>query len=383
MYVYIIYVCKNNLYIKIMPPIYKYIFYLIFLLNSMCHYAQDMFNGKILDSQTQDYLPYVTILSTDSMIGTISDSIGNFKIELKHEKEVLVSCIGYNTILYTLSKENNLIQLDKVSYRIPEIIVTPIDINDLLQKVIRNYDINYPIESTSMIINLKQHHTTNERITKSIDMNGNLVLPFYKLFEKYSKFNLTAYDAKVERLSDNITFNYPPRKLLSIYSFPYIFLKHLQKKKKQYEIDVSLAYKENNIDIYKVDFKNKNRKNKNMFNGTFFIESNSFAIIGCIIKEDKSNKKDVYIRLNNEKQEALKYISAEASIHFVNINSKYQVSLLKIEENFLLGNEQIKIHNEISFKKTLDLSLIPQSKILDVNKDLYKQLKLLFYTDVN
>ncbi len=92
----------------------KYIYLNIAVFLPLLCWSQTSLKGRIVDAETQQGLQYVNIGIIDNGIGTVSNSNGNFQLEIKEAlyKETLrISSIGYETLNGTV--EDYLIKLKK------------------------------------------------------------------------------------------------------------------------------------------------------------------------------------------------------------------------------------------------------------------------------
>lgn len=91
--------------------------------------AQEI-SGKVVCSETNDPLEYVSIGIVDEPIGTITNERGFFKLDIngiKSYKTIRFSMVGYKPKAFKiqdLSFNNNLIKLEKISFDIDELVFT-------------------------------------------------------------------------------------------------------------------------------------------------------------------------------------------------------------------------------------------------------------------
>jgi hypothetical protein len=98
---------------------------LIVLLLSLSTQGQVVTN-RVIDSKTQNGVPYASILFPETFSGTLSDSLGYF--ELKNQlklKKVLISCIGYRDTLVEIENLAKIsIQLTEREYVLGDVTIT-------------------------------------------------------------------------------------------------------------------------------------------------------------------------------------------------------------------------------------------------------------------
>ena len=112
-------------------------------------YSQNSISGIIIDSQTEEPLPFATIL-VNKKIGSVSETDGKFNIEVKFDiKEIEVSYIGYNskTIKVESGKTYFNIALEPDSRMLNEVVLIDERENPalaIIRKTIANKDNNNP-----------------------------------------------------------------------------------------------------------------------------------------------------------------------------------------------------------------------------------------------
>jgi len=122
----------------------------IFFIFSISTLAQTKTNisGQVINSKTNETLPFVNIIYNDKGEGTSTNINGNFAINYKNVTELYISYIGFenDTINIKDKQQNIIIKLIPKEYSINEIIIFP-GVNPaerLIQKVIENKNINNP-----------------------------------------------------------------------------------------------------------------------------------------------------------------------------------------------------------------------------------------------
>lgn len=104
---------------------------LISLLNIAC-YSQTL-SGRVLEVGTKKPIAYVNIGIPGKNIGSVSDSLGYFSIKYNESNKndtLKFSCIGYKSINLNpnvlTGKSNNEVLLDKMIYKLQEVVVKPL-----------------------------------------------------------------------------------------------------------------------------------------------------------------------------------------------------------------------------------------------------------------
>lgn len=92
------------------------LYLLIILIQMVCLNAAAQFYGTVLDGQTNEPLPFVTVRYQGTSIGAITDMDGKFEVPITSEHSKLeVSAIGYKTLIvsvnYQRAKQTSTIKL--------------------------------------------------------------------------------------------------------------------------------------------------------------------------------------------------------------------------------------------------------------------------------
>lgn len=94
-----------------------------FLLSGIIH--SQFIEGRVIDSETRDPIPYVNIWYKETVVGTFSDESGKFRLPVSDNKIVSFSSVGYHRFDYQLemTDENLLILLTPKPIQLDDIIV--------------------------------------------------------------------------------------------------------------------------------------------------------------------------------------------------------------------------------------------------------------------
>ena len=80
----------------------SYILFIILMMASLSASAQ--FYGTVVDGQTNEPLPFVTVRYQGTSIGAITDMDGKFEVPITSEHSKLeVSAVGYKTLIVTVN----------------------------------------------------------------------------------------------------------------------------------------------------------------------------------------------------------------------------------------------------------------------------------------
>jgi len=126
---------------------------LFFIVFCSFYSKAQVINSKILDSITQEPIPYVTIQWNNR--GVISNEEGRFSLLLnntiKATDSIIISCIGFETILRPLKQfQDSIIYLKPKAIELKEIVLTnkQYTAEEIIEKAKENVDKNYNFDLT-------------------------------------------------------------------------------------------------------------------------------------------------------------------------------------------------------------------------------------------
>jgi len=117
---------------------------LLLLLLSSAAYSQEIYKGNIIDKNSKETLPYINIGVIGKNIGTVSNDMGDFQIELneKYDNDTLkFSSIGYKSLIFEVSNfkkiilNNPSVQLEEAITELKEVVVSS---RKLKEKILGN-----------------------------------------------------------------------------------------------------------------------------------------------------------------------------------------------------------------------------------------------------
>jgi hypothetical protein len=95
---------------------------LLFVLLLFGFYASAQIKGVVKDSLSGEPIPYVNIWVENESIGTTSEENGSFSLDIKEEKVLVFSALGYES--KKLSSKNELILLKPKVFELKEVVVS-------------------------------------------------------------------------------------------------------------------------------------------------------------------------------------------------------------------------------------------------------------------
>ncbi|MDR1913543.1 MAG: carboxypeptidase-like regulatory domain-containing protein [Clostridiales bacterium] len=110
--------------------------------------GQNKINGRVVDANTSESLPFVSVyIPTNNNKSTITNINGDFTVnDISENDTIHFSYIGYE-VRSMIGREiaiNNKIQLQSKMFELPEILVTNINIRELIKSSFDKMKVNYP-----------------------------------------------------------------------------------------------------------------------------------------------------------------------------------------------------------------------------------------------
>lgn len=129
------------------------------------HNPENKITGFIYDVNTGQGIHSANIYWKNAPTnGTVTNEDGFFSlISNKNCDTIVVSCLGFKTTQYKVdSKKRNSIGLIEHSYEIAELVVKPLNANEIMSKVISNLQQNHPFSSVYYNFYSREVHYSND-----------------------------------------------------------------------------------------------------------------------------------------------------------------------------------------------------------------------------
>ncbi|MDG1477043.1 MAG: carboxypeptidase-like regulatory domain-containing protein [Vicingaceae bacterium] len=175
---------------------------IILLLISSSPYAQEVYNGKIIDKNSKESLPYVNIGVVGKNIGTVSNYNGDFQIEVDkkyHNDTLKISMIGYKSLTFNVSnfkaliRKNSILQMEKEITELKEFVVSS---KGLKEKILGNKTTSKTVSLGFTSNNLGNEIGVKIKIKKSPTYLKDFNVSIVKNEFNNLKFRLNFYDVK-------------------------------------------------------------------------------------------------------------------------------------------------------------------------------------------
>ncbi|QOI96799.1 MAG: carboxypeptidase-like regulatory domain-containing protein [Flammeovirgaceae bacterium] len=121
----------------------------LFLLVQSPGYSQQKVEGKIIDRETGNPIPFASIGVLGTAMGTSSNLDGEFTLLIPEGASIKVSCVGYVSLMVSSPEDMKLIRLTPFTIELSEIVVThrPINARRVVQRAFANTNRNYENQS--------------------------------------------------------------------------------------------------------------------------------------------------------------------------------------------------------------------------------------------
>ena len=120
----------------------KRVLILFSLLLSLPLGAQQTYRARVVDAETGEALPYVSIYVAAGR-GTISNSNGYFVIEAEPAEQLLFRYVGYETKQVTAEALPDVVRMKPYTRELGEVVVKPIPSDSILEQVIKRLESEY------------------------------------------------------------------------------------------------------------------------------------------------------------------------------------------------------------------------------------------------
>ncbi|MFY0625095.1 MAG: hypothetical protein JXR07_02290 [Reichenbachiella sp.] len=353
----------------------KIIVSVVVLLTSFDLISQEVYSGKLIDQQTKSPIAFAHIFSPELGIGTTSNSLGGWSIEVPDsilKFKLVLSHTSYKSRVISFESRianGEVYELEPAIVRLAEISITPIDPLEIIKKAIANSEINYPtrevtlkgfqrevIKSQNEVVQVLE--AEYESYYDDKELKNNLIKGLYaenKEFRNGDKlwsnktggfyvFGLTALGNSQRPFHDNMLGigTLDIERVIKYYDF-------------EYEGNIELESGE----AYILKFNQKAGVKKGLIQGTIFIDADTYAIVELEYRLSDQGKK----HLKTNKRWNGQVVSTAPFVKKVKITDE----LRKVTYKKHLGKWYLSsIVHDIDFTATVKLPLktIAKSSVL-------------------
>ena len=301
-------------------------------------------NGKIIDRETKECLPFASISISGRSIGTITneDGIFTFKIPTKYKDENLVcTYIGYknSTIpIAELSIHNNVIYMEQDFLSIQEVIIRSDNPETLIKSAMDNAKNNYYTKPFLLTAFYREFVIKNNKHVSILEAVLNVYKSPYegyysdqiKLIKSRKEINYAENDTFLLKLKGGLYASL----YLDIIKNPTYFL--LEKYFNLYTYSMVDIVKFDNSTAYVIEFKPKYYLEDKSFTGKLYIDTENLAIKSAQFFIDAEAIKSLTqeLVLKKSMKTIVKPVSASYWVNYRQINDTYFLNLVRGELEF-------------------------------------------------
>jgi hypothetical protein len=147
-----------------------------FLLISSAAFSQQIVEGKVIDKETRQPVPFASIGIIGLPRGTSSNIDGEFSISVPATFSMKVTCLGYESIILNSIEEIKLIELKPVATQLEEVVILSRAVNPskIVQKAFARIPNNYNTKSFLQKFFYRQYSKTDATYERLIEASVDL-----------------------------------------------------------------------------------------------------------------------------------------------------------------------------------------------------------------
>ncbi len=361
-------------------------------------------SGSVVDKDTKEPLPFVSIVIDPYRLGTISNREGNFLIKIPdslNNSTLKFSHLGYKNYTISskiLSNHKITIELEPISISLQEVVVRAQDPLLTIKNMIENKAINYnstPIKITAYYregVEHKSNKTINEAILEiyktSVTERG--LTDQVKVLKKRQLSSFSESDTLVAKIKSSIQSSL----LLDIIKYLPDFISTGENSFYHfYHSDIVII---DNRRTYVVSFRQKEFIRDPLYQGKLFIDAETFALkeahFGINPDYVQRAKNDIIIKRSRQFDITPKSVNYRVS--YTNINGIYYISHVRGDLNFKVRRRKrifsTPLHVWFEFVtgkiETENITPIPRNQRLstrDIFSNTTFEFDPLFWNDFN
>jgi CarboxypepD_reg-like domain/Secretin and TonB N terminus short domain len=305
----------------------------------------EVFQGIIIDKKTKKPLPYANIGINGANLGTISNLEGRFQLQIPKKYSdslIYISYIGYENLSARLPENTKgpvLIELEKTTISLQEVIIRYQDPNYLLNETLKKINENYLSEYSTMTAYFREYVKKNKKYLVFSEAVIEIAKEPYQISPISDQVKLlkgrniiagTAEDSVIMKIKSGIANSIQLDVIKSRPDFlSYDFSKH-------YDIYFSDIVNFNDQLVYELNFSPKVGDIESIYRGKLYIEQTNLVLLAADFHIDPLHLKqgqDMFIVKKSRGLKA-KTLSAEYHVEYKETDGKYHLSQAHGEVNF-------------------------------------------------
>lgn len=370
---YILLIKEGLMLLKGIKNFKKEFFLATLLLISFDGFSQCQLIGKVVDINKHP-IPYTNIWSKSNQIGVVSNENGEFSININPESAndtIYLSHIGFKkAILKIINCNKTEFTLEDDVIELSEVAILSIKGIDIINKVKEKIPSNYPVSTTVNNIYFNYEVKNDSDFLAYFDGELNLNIP------NYNKNN--SLDARLINLKLNVNnfdkiknfYSPSPKSIISsIFPLNLPFIKN----EKDYTFEVN-KFTSDKVTYYNVSFSPKDSQKKWQYQGSFIVDSKTFAITESnfnLVKNVQNKDASISIGFSNSKT-VTSSNSEEYVVKYKLVDNLYYNNFLKYATNVSFYDSKIEKTQNIFIQSVLLTNLFisnPKSEELKAGKN--------------
>lgn len=278
---------------------YKVFAFIVFVLLFKHSLFTQNIKSKIIDSSTNKAVSGAHISSISKPeIGTVSNEDGSFILPVKLKNDtILISHINYTSKKVLLS-DGILIKLDASENLLQEVVVTPMEVNKIMDKVFDNLERNHELEGVTYQLFYRSINYSKDSTLNFVEEHQGLIHQNKRNNSKFKLENsrIKAFSKKGKKeLKDYRLIQFGMIQSDNLFKYQEDYLHHRKSKDYYYTLEDVLDFKGRKV--FRINFDTD--ESTYYKSGYLLIDKQTYAIVRNVL--DASDYKEVNFTYNSGK----------------------------------------------------------------------------------
>lgn len=308
--------------------------------------------ATVVDQKTGNQLAFAGVLIETSNISTVSNSEGEFTIKIPNSIPncvLVIQCMGYKSRHVNsseLTKEKNKIELEPVTYELPEVSVISKDAESLVVGMFEKKGENYPLQEEHLTAFYRETIKKN----KTYASLSEAVVDVYK--QPYNSFRSDI--VKIYKARKKTDYNKVDTLVFKLMGGPFNSLhldliKHPEmiftdKMLDNYDFSFERSTRIGKRLIYVVDFKQKKHIQEPLYFGKLYIDAQTLALKTAVFSLNIENRTAAA---------AMFVIHKPYNADAYPVEANYRVDFIEKDKKWYYAYSRIELGLRVDWKKKL------------------------------
>ena len=345
-------------------------------------FSQDInrINGKIEDASTGYPLPYASVLLINSSFSNVTNSDGEFSINVPSSNlkdSLLISYLGYKNqkvpVSYFIGKKNKRVKLEPTSIDIRSITVRTDDAAELFKSTFSGKSVkaNYPLKAVGMS---GFYRETIKKGSKYLSLSEAIVDIYKQSYSNSFGDNISIYKGRGStnrNASDTLFLQLqggPVTSLqLDIVKNPFIDV-DLLTATDYYDFKLGPIMFMDDLNIYTIDFNQNKAVSDIMYRGRIYVESQTLAVIRIEFERNVEGRQDAWKSFVRKKPEEVQIGVewAKYQINYKQHGNKWYMDYARVDLRFTAKYKNKWLKNKYDIVTELAITDIDNSSALKI-----------------